>query len=348
MNNLIFCLLALCYAACVPLAADAQKTGKAEPEENQIKQELPISGFGLKPPDSKQKDSKKQSKAIASDNKVLASLREIFQALEKYYPSLTNELAENSQKRDKLIKAFAQSLNAGLKIESKVKADKKSGKEKSDGTEEKKRKNCFNIVNIASNKLSYIRIDRFEKGVFEDLQSDCAMVSNIAKQPVGIIIDLRNCSGSDDKTALDSARLFCKSKSIPLAPGGQQIKRAFALPVAMLVAAQTEGAAEIFVYCLAKARQAIAIGKPTAGKPFKMEEIELKSIDKMLLVPIVPKYLSDFVARPIKPSITTKAYPQISYKEISSKIGAEKNDKCLLRAVDLLISLGAIKHHLAR
>lgn len=279
-------------------------------------------------------------KAEKAENNVILTIKEIFRVMEKNYPALMKEVENEKIRKERVLENFTASFGAGVKL---IETGKTEETKKS-LTKEIKKKNYFPIVNISSNKISYFRIDEFNGKVFEPFKSDCEMVAALAKPPVGIIIDLRNCSGSNYKDALKCLLLLCKGKSLPDIPGKEKVKESFNLPTAVLIGEKTSGAAEVFVYWIAKARQGLTIGENSAGKPFPEKRFDLKSEKYTLLIPEIPDYLSEMVVENPKPSINLDAYPQISYKKISEESQSEKSDKCLLRAVDLLISLNALEN----
>jgi hypothetical protein len=312
---------------------------KPEPKE-EIKEEK-SSMEAEKPATETEKESKLEATEKA-ENSLIVTIKEIFGIIDKNYPALIKKLNDEEDEREELLEDFVRSFDAGIKL---VKTDKidKIDKDKKPLKETKKEKYCFPIVNIASNKISYFRIDEFNGKVFEPFKEDCEMVAALSKPPVGIVIDLRNCSGNNYKDALKCLYLVCKDKSLPELPGKEKIKRSFNLPIAVLIGENTSRAAEVFVYWIAKAKQGLTIGESSAGTPFPEKRFDLKSGERALLIPDIPDFLAGMVVENSKASIDVPAYPQIPYKQISEESQSEKKDKCLLRAIDLLISLNALE-----
>jgi hypothetical protein len=308
------------------------ETESAEPEEEEK--------IETEKADLKEK-FKAQIKEAApkTEANIIIAIKEIFQIIEKNYPALIKDLENDEIQREEILSDFAKSFDAGVKL-IKTREDQD---EKESSAEKIEKKNYFPIVNISSNKISYFRIDEFDGKVFELFKNDCEMVASLAKPPVGIIIDLRNCSGQNYEDALKCLRLLCKGKSLPEVPGKEKIKRSFNLPIAVLIGENTRAAAEVFVYWIAKAKQGLTIGEDSAERPFPEKKFELKTEKYTLLIPEIPDYLSCMVVEDSNPSINVPAYPQIAYKRISEESKSEKSDKCLLRAVDLLISLNALE-----
>ena len=88
-------------------------------------------------------------------------------------------------------------------------------------------------------------------------------------------------------------------------------------------------------------KRSISLGEKTAGMPFKKRKITLSNGD-FLMIPQIPDMLGDIVPESVNPSIIFSPYPQLSYKKISGEAGSEKDDKCIQRAVELIICLNAL------
>lgn len=201
--------------------------------------------------------------------------------------------------------------------------------------------NLFPGVMIGSNRILYLRLSRLDAKSFAQLKSDCESAAQLAIKPIGLVIDLRDCSGDDYKEALQDLALFCPDGKLPEKPAE---KRVFDLPTAVLVGERTFGAAEVFASLLERSRQGLGIGSPTAGQPFPRKAVPLPSSDGLSLsIPQIPEDLRFVDPAPFEPSIEVPAYPQIPYEKLSKTAGAEESDKCLARAVDLLLSLDALK-----
>ncbi len=197
---------------------------------------------------------------------------------------------------------------------------------------------CQTGVLIASNKVFYLRVSSLDHASVAKLKEECEAVSRLANKPVGIALDLRDCSGFDFKDALDELALFQPSD-----PAAQSSKAptVFELPLAVLVGFKTSGSAEVLAALVERGRQGITVGGPTAGKPFPRKAVNCGPY--LLSVPQVPDALFFLEPGPLAPAIEVSPYPQIPYEKLVSSLKSEDSDKCLSRAVDLLVSLDAIK-----
>ena len=282
-------------------------------------------------------DGAASAKGSHASPRVVSVISEIYAQLEKNYPQLINRLGKSDE--DRIISAFVKSMGAGLEYRDPAAAE--SGSPVKDSANKSSR-DVYPLVNIASNKLSYVRIDEFSPKSFERLKDDLEAAGRLPSPSKGIIIDLRNCAGFDYPVTFDSLKLFCAPERLPDARGSKDVKRAAESPSAILVGDRTMGAAEIFAYYMGRARQGLTIGGQTCGLPFPQQSI-LLSNGKALMIPDVPAEWDYYPEKPSAPSIKAEAYPQISYDKLSSDTGSEANDPCLSKAVDLLLSVSAIR-----
>ncbi|OGV39478.1 MAG: hypothetical protein A2020_03025 [Lentisphaerae bacterium GWF2_45_14] len=282
--------------------------------------------------------------AQASGNesdKAADEIKAIITVLEKDYPSLIKRLDSDKKAREKLIRNFVHSFSAGIEY---IPSGEKF--EETKALPENKAE-IFNIINIASNKVTYIRLDSFTPAIVAALKNDAEMVAGFSEKPSGIVIDLRNSRGGDTVSALKAARLFCHPEDVPGCPEGSDLKKLFERPIVILTSGKTENSPELFGALLEKSGHAIVMGKYPEGKPFPMKSVSLPNGSR-LIFPDVPPELVDISAKPLVPLIIAEPFPQIDFKRLSSETGAGSSDHALSRAVDLLISIGVIREKMKR
>lgn len=274
--------------------------------------------------------------AETGKNSVSAEVNAVLESLEKDYPSLMNRLSSDKEAKDQFMKRFIDSFNAGIKYFSKdaelvVPEPVANGKAES-----------FSIINIASNKVSYARIDSFTPETVAKLAEDAGMIAGFSKKNSGIVIDLRNSGGGDTLSAIKAACFFCPSEKVPQVPETKDVKRLFKLPVVILISGKTRDASELFASIMERAGCAMIMGHPTGGGSYSVKAVETSSGSR-LLIPEIPPELAAIPANPVFPSIMENPFPQMDFKKLSSEIGSESGDRALSRAVDLLVSIGVIR-----
>lgn len=271
-------------------------------------------------------------KASPFRKEILRKINEIIAEVENNYPSAIGKYT--SADLEKTVKSLVSSLNSGIEYLSAEEAASAQGEVKKDSTP------CPAII-IASQKVLYARIDEFNPANFAKFKDDCESTAKLANKPVGLIIDIRDCQGYDYESCIRSLSLFCPPEKVPRTEDIEIPKRTLSIPVIMLVGNKTKGAAEIFAKLMLENGQCLVLGAATAGNPFFKEKIVLKS-GNCLLIPSVPKFLSHIPAAQVVPTINIAPYPQVDYEKLSAATGSEDSDKCLQRAIDLLISLDAL------
>ena len=283
-------------------------------------------------PDHKISGDELLGKATPFRKEVLRKANEIIAELENNYPSAISKYT--SADVEKTVKSLVTSLNSGIEYLSTEEAASAQDEVKKDSAP------CPAII-IASQKVLYTRIDEFNPANFAKFKDDCESTARLANRPVGLIIDLRDCQGYDYESCVSSLALFCPPEKVPRTEDIEIPKRTLTVPVIILVGNKTKGAAEIFTRLMLENGQCLISGSGTAGYPFFKKKIVLKS-GNCLLIPSVPKFLSHIPAAQVVPTINVAAYPQIAYEKLSATAGSEESDKCLQRAIDLLISLDAL------
>ena len=278
-------------------------------------------------PEREAEDSSKSSASISPQSAKAAfesDIDAILSTIEKETPSLLQGLSP--QDRARAISAFVASTNSGISIvEGPVRpalASRHLAPEQA----------CPPGVLISSNRIFYLRLSLLNKASLLRLREECDSVSRLAKRPMGLVLDLRDCAGVDSSDALSAfyALDLKDSSGIPLD-----------IHLAALVGANSSGSAEVLAAMLDHERKGLLIGAPTAGRPFNIKTV--KSSIYTLAIPETPETLSYIQQAPLKPSIEVAAYPQLELVKLRNELRSEDSDLCLSRAVDLLVSLDAIK-----
>lgn len=200
---------------------------------------------------------------------------------------------------------------------------------------------------IVSNRILYLRMDCFASeriGSSADetrkLEDELKAASRLANQPLGIIIDLRKSDSYDLSAALRMLAFFCNPSEMKEIPVPENSKPLFDLPVAVLISPETKGDAEVFAFLIEKFKQGITIGETTAGMPVKLRKVKILDYD--WLVPDIPFSVMEPHAH--HPMIAVASSPQIEFGMISESEEFTHRDPCLSRAVDLILSLDALKN----
>ncbi|MFA6567184.1 MAG: S41 family peptidase [Victivallales bacterium] len=283
-------------------------------------------------PEHKTNGDELLGKATAFRKEILRKINEIIAEVENNYPTAITRY--DSDDEEKILKALVSALNSGIEYLSPETASSTQDDVKKDSAP------CPAII-ISSQKVLYTRIDEFNPATFAKFKDDCGSSARLANRPVGLIIDIRDCQGYDYESCIRTLALFCPPEKVPRAENIEIPKRTLNIPVIMLVGNKTKGAAEIFARLMLENGQCLISGSGTAGYPFFKKKTVLKS-GSCLLIPSVPKFLSKIPASQVVPTINIAAYPQLAYEKLSGAAGSEESDKCLQRAIDLLISLDAI------
>ena len=271
-------------------------------------------------------------KATQFRKEILLKINEIIAEVENNYPSAISKYTPADM--EKTVKSLVLSLNSGIEYLGAEEAASVQDEVKKDSAP------CPAII-ISSQKILYARIDEFNPANFAKFMDDCESTARLANRPVGLIIDIRDCKGYDYESCIRSLALFCPPEKVPRTEDIEIPKRTLNIPVIMLVGNKTRGTAEIFARLMLENGQCLVLGSGTAGYPFFKKKTVLKS-GSCLLIPSVPKFLSHIPAAQVVPTVNIAAYPQIAYEKLSATAGSEDSDKCLQRAIDLLISLDAL------
>lgn len=323
-----------------PLILFAQDKEIAKPEtteEKKVEKPLEIKKSSDKPPvkpdkpeEPKEPEEPEQDRLFRKD--VILQINEIIKKSQKDYPALSKTLS--NEKKIKILKAVVDTLDRGMEY---VPADEFSARKIKDNSNIEP----VSAIMVSANQVLYIRLDSLSKKSFEQLKADCESSSKLAQKPLGIILDLRNAQCFDYKSAIQALGLFASPQSLQEYNLRTSVKQTLKSPIILLTGGDTSGAAEVFAKLLIDMNRSISIGEKTAGVPFKKHKTTLSNGD-FLMIPQIPDMLSDIIPEAVKPSIIFAPYPQLSYKKISETAGAEKDDKCIERAVELIICLNAL------
>src|SRR5438105_6711978 len=155
--------------------------------------------------------------------------------------------------------------------------------------------------------IAYLRVARVDNGLAPALRRAYEKLAATNKVR-GLALDLRYASGQDYAAAVAVAELFVR-KEQPLLDWGNGVVRtheksdAIAVPVAVLINAQTAGAAEALAASLREAAVALLLGNKTAGEALAGEEFPLKNGER-LRIAASPVRLGDGTAlSSVKPDI---------------------------------------------
>jgi len=333
-QKLMLVILSGVFAGSILFTSQAQSE-KIEKTEKEKKQEPPkLKRITDKTPDSPQKEVLEEPESARTFRRdLILQINEIVKKIQNNYPILSKKLSPVNQKE--ILKSLVQSLNHGMKYVDAKELDKKN-------TPTQNNKVPFPALMISSNQILYIRIDSFSKKTLEQLKIDCKKSAKFAEKNIGIIIDLRNSQGNDDKSALNSAALFVSKANMDKFNFESSLRQILKQPAILLIGEKTRGASEIFAKILIKTKRAISLGEKSAGVPFKKKRLRLINGD-YLLIPQIPEHLKQISTAALKPSIISTPYPKNTYKKLKNTPGSEKSDKCIQRAVELIKCLHALK-----
>jgi hypothetical protein len=185
---------------------------------------------------------------------------------------------------------------------------------------------------VYNDTYAFIRlpaIDAASPSAFQEAYKSLASSNRLR----GLVLDLRFCGGTDYNAAAQVADKFLK-KEEPLLKWNDTVVRSTAksdaieLPVAILVNAQTTGAAEALAALLREKEAGLVIGSPTAGRTRVFENFTL-STGQQLRIGKTPVELAS--GKPIKaldPDIRVavepgneRAWYEDPYKNISRVFG---------------------------
>jgi hypothetical protein len=168
-------------------------------------------------------------------------------------------------------------------------------------------------VALYDNSYAYFRIGRVEGNLAEKLRAAYEGLARTNKSKIkGVILDLRFAAGDDYAAAAATADCFLNSEQ-PLLDWGAgsaratQKTNAITAPMAILVNAQTAGAAESLAAALREADIGLILGATTAGQANIFKEFTLGNGDKLRIATAQIK-LGDgtVLAKGLKPDIAVE------------------------------------------
>jgi hypothetical protein len=277
----------------------------------------------------------KTEKVPAYRKNILSEIEELLVKIEEHDSRQTLSLADKKQ-REKLLKCFINSFHAGMEyIPASEKLNEKATPEVSD--------KVFGTIIVDKNQVVYARIDNFADKTLLKLKEDLESISRLARQPLGLIVDARNCRGKAYANALKAASMLVNHKFLPETKAVSLGKRLFELPIIVLVGSKTAGAGEVFTSLISSSPSVIVAGNSTCGRPFEKKVIKLKDGGR-LLIPFDPDYLDTISKEKIIPGLKISNGKQADYEDISQNTDKAKEDKCLTRSQDILISVQKLKN----
>ena len=152
------------------------------------------------------------------------------------------------------------------------------------------------LARVFDGAFGYVRVGRLVAGVEKEFNAalDGLRATNRLK---GLVLDLRYASGLDYSAAVGIADRFFGSEQ-PLVDWGEGVKKstekpkAISGPVAVLVNAETRGAAEALAAILRHTDVALLIGTNTAGQAAMAKEFTLKT-GQRLRIAVAPLKVGD-------------------------------------------------------
>ncbi len=326
--------LALAVSFCA-LAAEDDMPHADEQHVQDNDPEQPLAGLPDAPQEIQPQLSAEQERDRLFRKDLVLRLNEVVEKVQTHHPALAGQLSHDDKNR--LLKEFADSLNAGVEY---LRAGERS---RINQTEKPDDNAVFPSIIMSSKKTLYVRMDSFSTKAVSQLEEDMTSVFRLVRPPTGFIMDLRNSQSPGTGEVLRALKLFVHGGKIPAPektePGTDEPR--VTIPVLLLVGHKTSGAAELFSFLLSSLGKAMSIGEKTAGNPFPQQRLQLSNGD-FLLIPKMPEFIPLAASEQVSPAIKAQAYPQIDFEHLRNTIGAEVNDNCLNRAVELLVCLHAL------
>jgi len=195
---------------------------------------------------------------------------------------------------------------------------------------------------IASQRVFYVRLDQLNQGSCDKLAEDSTAALRLADKPLGIVLDLRRCDAGDDQSLLHALSVLATPEKLPKSFTAKELP-GLRLPIITLVGQETKGFGELLAASLKNFGESLVVGKATDGFPPSMKEVALFTGDH-LQIPSYPAWVEECCKKTVKPDIEAESSPMIDFDKLSETVGAEKDDPCLAKAVDLLSCLDTIRN----
>ena len=266
---------------------------------------------------------------------LILQINEIIKKIQNEYPVLSEKL--DAAKEREILKSIVKGLNGGMRYV--PAAEMKQADNKQKEIEKKE----YPALLLALNKILYIRIPSFSIETVKQIKKECEACVKNADPILGIIIDLRNSQSLNSQYAIDITALFASGENMHKMNIRSSLKQVLKQPVIILTGEKTRGDAEIFTRFMIEMKRAVSLGGKSAGIPFAKKSVNLSNGD-YLLIPQIPEKLKHIPPFPVKPSIKFSPYPQLAYDKLAKTSGSEKDDRCIQRALELILCLNALKH----
>jgi len=170
-------------------------------------------------------------------------------------------------------------------------------------------------VAVLEDRAAYLRVNQVTPPLPEEIRRQCRSLMATNKL-IGLVLDLRFASGDDYAAAAAVADLFVTSEKPLLDWGNGMVKSvektdALNFPVAVLLNAETTGAAEALAAVLRQAGVALIFGGTTRGAAMTTRDFPLKN-GQQLRIAISPVKLGngEALTAGVKPDIEVAATPE--------------------------------------
>ena len=168
---------------------------------------------------------------------------------------------------------------------------------------------------VLENDTIYLRVAHVGGGLATAVTTAYQQLSATNKVK-GVVLDLRFADGADYQAAADTAGLFLPKGGPLFSLGGQTISsganpNAIQLPLAVLVNAETRGAAEVLAGILRETRVALVLGGHTGGGAAVIHEFPLKDGQRLRIATTPVQYAdgSQFAPDGLEPDIAVNVTP---------------------------------------
>jgi len=168
---------------------------------------------------------------------------------------------------------------------------------------------------VLENDTIYLRIGRVGAGLSDAVATAYQQLSATNKVK-GVVLDLRFADGVDYRAAADTAGLFVTKAGPLFSLGGRPVsaaenKHAIQLPLAVLVNAETRGAAEVLAGVLRETRVALILGSHTGGGAAVMRDFPLKDGQSLRIATTPVQYAdgSEFSPDGLEPDVVVNVSP---------------------------------------
>ncbi len=196
------------------------------------------------------------------------------------------------------------------------------------------RGNGFFSSHLSRDRILYLEFKHFNQELRPLLEAELKQTIKQKMHLIGIILDLRGCSGGNPQDAQHVFSLLsfdAKRQTILHVP----------VPILVLTDSGTAGSAEVLAKLLEHTRYGLCIGEKTGGMPFPRKKI--RSGEITFYIPVIPEELATLTPDALTPAIKTAVKPRMTHADLSeSKPVTEKSDPALSRARDLLLSLDTL------